>query len=92
MAPYDAAPQISYMYYQGFVDMAISSDSSLLFYGVPLLTNLNADDVSGQFYSHGWPQFLAKRNYNISFENFFIQKLLRSGCEYFPPNSGAAMK
>lgn len=92
MVLYDATPQIAYMYSQSFVDTAISSDSSLLFYGVPLLTNFDSRQMSGNFYMHGWPQFFARQNYDININNFFIQKLLRDGCDYFPSNSGAKMR
>ena len=36
VAPYEADPQLAYMFYAGMTDIVVSSDSDMLLYGVPI--------------------------------------------------------
>lgn len=86
MAPGEADQQLAYLYYHGWVDAVISSDSDMLVYNVPLFCPDRRDArdpmLNGTFYEPGTFARLAERN-RMSVEDYFVKLLLNNGCDYF---------
>lgn len=81
LAPYETDQQIAYMFYSRYIDVAITSDTDMLVYGVPFVNTWNAITKTGLYYHQAFLRQIADQAQE-SLEDYFINMVVQHGCDY----------
>lgn len=74
------------MYYSGYIDVAVSSDTDMLVYGVPFVSTWNAISQTGLHYHAAFLRQVASQSQQ-SLEDYFLNMIIHNGCDYVPGHS-----
>ena len=69
------------MFYSGYVDVVVSSDTDMLVYGVPFVNTWNAATKTGVYYPQTFLRQIATQQQQ-SLEDYFINMIVQHGCDY----------